>query len=264
MRKARLIAGKVQSFVWFNSSKSAGAVWKALPIKGVANTWGEEVYFTIPVRLPPEDPREVVNIGDVAYWPEGSCLCFFFGRTPASKDNHPRAASPVNLVGRLTTDIGVLHGVAAGTEVRLERVGDPVGSMAVGYERRTSVVDAIREQMGSQGAGCVEVEAGSWADAARRVAGKVSVAEVDEGIILTMAGTACAMAANKMHGVRAAFCCDSLAAEEARRIGHANLLVMDVNAPIEVIRQIVETWLASDYSEDETDNVAVVAELEQG
>jgi len=85
-----------------NNSKTAKAVYDALPVEGAANKWGDEIYFVIPVILNTEpDAKEVVDAGDVAYWPEGSCFCIFWGRTPASKGNEIRAASKVNVFGKI-------------------------------------------------------------------------------------------------------------------------------------------------------------------
>ena len=74
-------------------SETASALWDALPMTGVANVWGEEIYFPVPVEAPLENSaREEMEIGEIAYWPPGGAFCIFFGRTPASADDAPRAA----------------------------------------------------------------------------------------------------------------------------------------------------------------------------
>ncbi len=98
------------------------ALLRALPIASVAQRWGDEVYFAVPVQVEPENARETVQKGDVGYWPPGKALCLFFGPTPAS--THPgeiRPASPVNVVGRILDDPRGLAAVVDGdpVEVRL-------------------------------------------------------------------------------------------------------------------------------------------------
>ena len=103
-------------------SESADALWEALPITGSANVWGEEIYFSIPVESPPEaSAREEMEVGEIAYWPPGSAFCIFFGRTPASVDDAPRAASPVNPLGRVAGDPKDFLSVRSGEEVLLEK-----------------------------------------------------------------------------------------------------------------------------------------------
>lgn len=83
-------------------SETARRIYAALPIEAAGNYWGEEFYFQIPVDAPYEaDARDVVDPGTVAYWPEGRCLCVFWGPTPASQGKECRAASAVNVVGRV-------------------------------------------------------------------------------------------------------------------------------------------------------------------
>ena len=92
-----------------------------LPINGKANTWGEEIYFTIPLNEELEPTaRAEVEVGELGYWPVGSAFCIFFGRTPASNDEKPRAASPVNILGRMVNDYSQLNLVRVGSPVTLE------------------------------------------------------------------------------------------------------------------------------------------------
>jgi hypothetical protein len=103
------------------SPRTAQAVWEALPFAAGANTWGDEIYFSIPVEVDAEEPREVVDVGDLGYWPPGKAFCIFFGPTPASRGDEIRPASPVNVFGRVTGDPGVFKKVRAGERVRVER-----------------------------------------------------------------------------------------------------------------------------------------------
>jgi hypothetical protein len=107
-----------------NDSPTALRIWEALPIDGRANRWGEEIYFSIPVRAGGEpSAREDVDVGELGYWPPGSAFCIFFGPTPVSSGNKPRAASPVNILGRLTGDASLFRSVRDGDKVRIEQAG---------------------------------------------------------------------------------------------------------------------------------------------
>ena len=121
-RKIRITAGSVGMEAELTEIETADAFWEALPITGSANVWGEEIYFQVPVEAPLEaSAREEMEVGEIAYWPPGSAFCIFFGRTPASVDEAPRAASPVNPLGRVAGDPKDFLGVRSGEEVRLER-----------------------------------------------------------------------------------------------------------------------------------------------
>ncbi len=98
------------------------AIWEALPIEGAVNTWGEEIYFNIPVNVAQEpEARADVSVGELGYWPVGQAFCIFFGRTPASKDENPRAASPVNIFGRIRGDATLLKSVKSGAMICVEQ-----------------------------------------------------------------------------------------------------------------------------------------------
>ena len=100
-------------------------MWDALPIDGSVNTWGDEIYFGIPVDVEPEpDADPQVEVGDLAYSPVGPFFCILFGRTPASIDDKPRAARPVNRIGRLAGDPTAFRAVADGTRVAVERLSE--------------------------------------------------------------------------------------------------------------------------------------------
>ena len=95
-------------------------IMDALPIKGNTNLWGEEIYFSIPVYADEEaDAHEIVEPGELAYWPIGSAFCIFFGPTPASRDKRPRAYSNVNVFGKITGDLSKLHKVSNGAEITI-------------------------------------------------------------------------------------------------------------------------------------------------
>jgi uncharacterized protein len=120
-RSIRITAGQVVATAELNDSKTAGVIWEALPIEAKADTWGDEIYFGIPVRAEADGAKEVVDLGDLAFWPPGHAFCIFFGPTPASRGDEIRPASPVNVVGRVNGDATVFKKVRAGTRVTLER-----------------------------------------------------------------------------------------------------------------------------------------------
>ncbi|MCA1847793.1 MAG: hypothetical protein LC704_02180 [Actinobacteria bacterium] len=100
---------------------TAEEIWGHLPFEGSANFWGDEIYFEIPVSVGPEDEaRETVEVGDVGYWPQGKALCLFFGPTPASVDEKPRAASPVTVVGRISEGLDNVERIESGETLRVE------------------------------------------------------------------------------------------------------------------------------------------------
>ena len=104
-----------------SGSRTAEAVVDALPIEARANTWGDEIYFSIPVKTDLENPKEIVELGDVGYWPPGTAFCIFFGRTPVSRGDEIRPASPVNVFGKVEGDPKVFKKVKNGDRVRIEK-----------------------------------------------------------------------------------------------------------------------------------------------
>jgi hypothetical protein len=121
-RAIRITAGSVTVEAELNDSRTAAAIVKALPIEAKAETWGDEIYFSIGRSLPAESPREVVELGDLGYWPPGQAFCIFFGPTPMSRGDEIRPASAVNVVGRVVGDARALVRVRAGSRVRIEGV----------------------------------------------------------------------------------------------------------------------------------------------
>jgi len=120
-RSIRITAGSVSADARLNDSKTAGVIWDALPIEAKGQTWGDEIYFDIGLTAPAEQAREVVDVGDLAYWPPGQAFCIFFGKTPASRGDECRAASPVNVVGKIVGDARVFTKVRSGARVTIER-----------------------------------------------------------------------------------------------------------------------------------------------
>jgi hypothetical protein len=121
-KRIRISAGKVEVIAELNESVTAKKVFESLPIRGSANTWGDEIYFEIPVSVPlDETAREVVEMGDLGYWPTGRAFCIFFGPTPASRGDEIRPASAVNVFGKVTGDPAPLKKVGDGETVTIEK-----------------------------------------------------------------------------------------------------------------------------------------------
>lgn len=118
----RITAGPVQVDAVLNDTQTAQAVGNALPITAAANTWGDEIYFSIPVNADLEQGQEVVDLGDLGYWPPGRAFCIFFGLTPASRDAEIRPASAVTVIGRVSGDATLFKQVPAGTAVTIESI----------------------------------------------------------------------------------------------------------------------------------------------
>ena len=119
-REIEIRMGGGRFLVRLNRTKTADRLFALLPLRGDGDFWGEEIYFDVKVELPEESPKEEVEAGDVAYWRPGTAICLFFGRTPASTGEAPRAASPVTVVGKLVGSPSQLNCVKdlRGIEVR--------------------------------------------------------------------------------------------------------------------------------------------------
>ncbi len=123
MKHIKIIAGNVSAVAELSSGKTSGAIWDALPIENTVNTWGDEIHFKIPVTSTlDETAKEVVEKGDLGYWPTGKAFCIFFGPTPASQGDEIRPASAVNIVGRVEGNADVFKGVRDDENIKLERV----------------------------------------------------------------------------------------------------------------------------------------------
>jgi hypothetical protein len=120
-RQITITVGAIELEAELNDSTTADAIWDALPIAGHANLWGDEVYFMVDIALDLDDGRELVDLGDLGYWPQGPAFCIFFGPTPMSRGNEIRPASAVNVFGNVTGDATVLKQVAPGADILVEK-----------------------------------------------------------------------------------------------------------------------------------------------
>jgi len=107
--------------VELNDSAIAGRIYDQLPVKAHVNTWGDEIYFPVPVKAKNENAVSAVQIGDIAYWPPSNCFCIFFGRTPASTPTEIRPASEVTILGKLLGRPQEWKVVDDGEEIILEK-----------------------------------------------------------------------------------------------------------------------------------------------
>ncbi len=122
MRTIRISAGGASTEADLNDSKTADAIWNALPLSARASTWGDEIYFSIPVKAAEENGQATVDMGDLGYWPPGSAFCIFFGPTPASQSpDEIRPASPVNVFGKVRGDATVFKQVRPGETVAIDK-----------------------------------------------------------------------------------------------------------------------------------------------
>ena len=119
----RIVVGSVTLDAELSDTPCARAVAEALPIEAPISTWGDEFYFSIPVRQPADDTATLkVKVGDIGYWPPGEALAIFFGPTPASTGDDPVPASEVNVVGRILGDARLLKNVARERRIRIEQL----------------------------------------------------------------------------------------------------------------------------------------------
>ena len=104
-----------------NDSNTSNLIWDSLPINSSVSTWGDEIYFSIPVSENEDNSKEVVELGDLGYWPPGNAFCIFFGLTPASSEGEIRPASPVNILGKIIGELDSLKQVKPGESVIISR-----------------------------------------------------------------------------------------------------------------------------------------------
>ena len=125
MSVIEISSGELTLQAELNESPTAYEIWNKLPLEGRANAWGDEIYFEVPVVMDQEsDARAEVEVGELGYWPVGWAFCIFFGPTPVSTDERPRAYSPVNVIGRVQGDARLFKLVRDGDLVRIDRLED--------------------------------------------------------------------------------------------------------------------------------------------
>jgi hypothetical protein len=120
-KKIKIIVGEIEAEAELNDTRTAQAIWEALPLKGRVNLWGDEIYFSIPLSLELEAGQEMVSIGDLGYWPTGNAFCIFFGPTPVSQSGEIRATSQVVVFGKVISPTTIFKKVFSGTEIIIRR-----------------------------------------------------------------------------------------------------------------------------------------------
>lgn len=125
LKKIMISSGSVSLEAVLYDSHTVSAIHDQLPITGTANIWGEEIYFDIPVKMEQDETaREVVEVGELGYWSMGEAFCIFFGPTPISTDDQPRAYSPVNIIGKICGNATRLKSVQQGDLISIDRLDD--------------------------------------------------------------------------------------------------------------------------------------------
>lgn len=122
MKKIIIKSDKVSLPAELFDTPTANTIYNMLPIKGMASDWGEEIYFDVYRQIELEDDaREDVEVGELGYWPVGSAFCIFYGRTPISDNNKPKAYSPVNVFGKIIGDATLFRQVEPGEIISVEK-----------------------------------------------------------------------------------------------------------------------------------------------
>jgi hypothetical protein len=122
MRKLKMTVGDVVIRAELLETPTAAALYAAAPFEARASTWGEEVYFRTPVSQAREPgAKDVVEPGELAFWPDGDAIAIGFGRTSISRGDECRLASPCNIWGRAEDDVGALRAVQSGAPIKVER-----------------------------------------------------------------------------------------------------------------------------------------------
>ena len=122
MKRIRITAGNIILEATLANTACAEELWNILPLATKINTWGDEIYFSIPIHHALDaTAREVVEVGDLGYWPEGPAFCIFYGSTPISNDKEIRPASAVNIIGKVIGDPTSLRMVLPGSKITIEQ-----------------------------------------------------------------------------------------------------------------------------------------------
>ncbi len=119
--RVKITAGETVVHATLNDTETARKICEALPLEARGQTWGDEIYFGIPVDCGGENPQPTVDAGDLAYWEPGSAFCVFFGPTPMSVGNEIVPADPVTIFGKIDGDATVLRAFRGGAKVRVEK-----------------------------------------------------------------------------------------------------------------------------------------------
>lgn len=121
--KIKIKVGSIGAEAELYDNKTAKAIYEKLPITGSVNLWGDEIYFEIPVHMElDESAKEIVEKGELGFWPSGDCFCIFFGKTPASKGDEIKPASAVNVFGKVIGDYSIFKKVKDSEKIIIEKI----------------------------------------------------------------------------------------------------------------------------------------------
>ncbi len=119
--RIQIKSGKIVMTAELADTPTANAIRDALPLTVAANTWGDEIYFSTPITQKLDATAvDVVQVGDLGYWPSGRAFCIFFGPTPVSRGSEIRPASAVNIIGKVIGDAREFKRVRDGDLIQLE------------------------------------------------------------------------------------------------------------------------------------------------
>jgi len=121
MKKIKIITSKIERYAVLNNSPMAESLWASLPIQSRTNRWGDEIYFSILLKEEEGERKDVVQKGDIAFWPPGKAFCIFFGFTPISTEKEIRPASEVILLGKVEGDLEEFKTVKDGEIIQLQK-----------------------------------------------------------------------------------------------------------------------------------------------
>ena len=121
-REIKITVGALEVKAWLNETNTATRILEILPVSSQVNLWGDEIYLPVPLDTGLENGKEIVALGDIAYWPQGKAMCIFFGQIPVSKGEEIRPISPVNVIGRIEGEPKLLVKVKQGEKITIERV----------------------------------------------------------------------------------------------------------------------------------------------
>ena len=120
--KIKIFVNEIEAIANLAETETSRQIYKMLPTDGAANKSGDEIYFVIPLKLEPEkNATDVLEKGDIAYWPEGCCLCIFFGSTPNPAKTGLKSSPKVNVFGRLNGDLSEFNNVRNGDLIIVEK-----------------------------------------------------------------------------------------------------------------------------------------------
>ena len=116
-RKISFTSGSITIEGILNDTETAKKIWSSLPLDSSVNTWGDEIYFSVQVDNELENSQEIVDLGDIGFWPPGNAICLFFGPTPISSEGEIRPASSVNIVGKIIGNLEELKLIKSASKI---------------------------------------------------------------------------------------------------------------------------------------------------